>query len=274
MTLLVCWAGIDSHGPSSIYIASDSRISWSESTFFDAGRKVFAFSRSPDILGYCGDVLFPSIALNQIVALADAGLLFEPDFSPKKKFQAIVNKLNDLCSEYPVLIAGVAKNKLTIVHGSRDLHSNKTFFCHSISWTADRKWRGEEMPMPAVSGALFVLGSGASDFEENYRRYEIGPTKGTSRAVFHCFCDSLANSDDPTVGGPPQLVGIIRKPNSNAFAMGVIYEGKRTFLGAHIDNLRNFDKILWRNASFEVCDGRTKQRLPNAQPQPDPLRRP
>ena len=103
---------------------------------------MFAFSRSPDILGYCGDVLFPSIALNQIVALADAGLLFEPDFSPKKKFQAIVNKLNDLCSEYPVLIAGVAKNKLTIVHGSRDLHSNKTFFCHSISWTADRKWRG------------------------------------------------------------------------------------------------------------------------------------
>ena len=52
MTLLVCWAGIDTHGPSSLYMAADSRISWKAPAFFDYGRKVFAFTRWPDVLGY------------------------------------------------------------------------------------------------------------------------------------------------------------------------------------------------------------------------------
>ncbi|WP_155681775.1 hypothetical protein [Burkholderia stagnalis] len=127
MTLLVSWAGIDTHGTSSLYIASDSRLSWDKATSYDAGRKVFAFARWPDVLGYCGDVLFPSLALNQIVDLADAGLLFAPDFSPKQKFQAIVDKLNDLASEYPALKAGLAENKLTIIHGSRHPKKRELF---------------------------------------------------------------------------------------------------------------------------------------------------
>ncbi|HYC35362.1 MAG TPA: hypothetical protein VEC19_03000 [Usitatibacter sp.] len=272
MTLLVCWAGIDPHGTSSLYIASDSRLSWDKSTVFDSGRKVFAFSGWPDILGYCGDVLFPSLALNQIVNLADAGLLFAPNFSPKQKFQAIVDKLNDLVADYPAARAGLAVNKLTIVHGSRDPHAKGVFFCHSISW-ANGKWGGEEKQMPAASDVLFVEGTGARAFNENLVRYRDGPNRRTSRAVFHCFCDALAHPVDYTVGGPPQLVGLIRNPDSAALTFGVVYEGKRTFLGAHVDNLRSFDKVQWRNANFELCDGRTLKKLPNAQPQPDPLRR-
>lgn len=53
------------------YMAANNRISWKESVQFNYSRKVFAFSNWPDVLGYCGDVLFPSIALNQIVELAD-----------------------------------------------------------------------------------------------------------------------------------------------------------------------------------------------------------
>lgn len=123
------------------------------------------------------------------------------------------------------------------------------------------------------SGILFSLGTGNSEFTENFKRYDEGPTKGTSRAIFHCFCDTLVNSKEPTVGGAPQLVGIIRKPESSAITYGVIHNGKRTFLGAHIDNLRNFGSISWRNECFEVCDGATMLRLPNAQSQPDPMRR-
>ena len=57
MTLLVAWAGVDTHGTSFVYIASDSRISWGTTATFDYGRKVFAFAHWPDVLGYCGDVL-------------------------------------------------------------------------------------------------------------------------------------------------------------------------------------------------------------------------
>lgn len=272
MTLLVCWAGIDTHGPSSLYMAADSRISWKTPAYFDYARKVFAFTKWPDVLGYCGDVLFPSIALHQIVELADAGLLFSEDFSPKQKFQAVVDKLNDLFRQYPSLHSGLAENSLSVIHGSR-APNNKGFFSHTICWSQKRGWHGKEQPMPTASGVLFALGTGAADFTENFKRYDVGSTKGTSRAVFHCFCDTLANSTEPTIGGSPQLVGVIRKPQTPAMTFGVIHKGKRTFLGAHIDNLNNFDKVHWRNENFELCDGATMKKLPTAQAQPDSLRR-
>ena len=42
MTLLVSWIGVDTHGPGSIYIAADSRISWTSGITYNYGRKVFA----------------------------------------------------------------------------------------------------------------------------------------------------------------------------------------------------------------------------------------
>jgi hypothetical protein len=273
MSLLVSWAGIDTHGISSIYIAADSQISWQTGATFRMGRKVFAFKGWPDILGYCGDVLFPSIALNQIVELADSGLLFEANASCTQKFQAIVNKLNHLFAVYPLADSGLADNSLAIIHASRESSNNKRFFCRSISWSKTRGWRGEEIEFPKKSALLFGLGSGAKEFNENYKKYQAGPTKGTSRAVFHCFCDFLATTKVPSVGGAPQLVGVYRKPQSNAINYGVIYEGARYFLGAQIDNLWNFDKVKWRNSNFELCDGKSMAKLAQAQPQPDLLRR-
>lgn len=97
MTLIASFIGVDCKfpkpKPASIYIVSDSRISWGEKAKFDNGRKVFGCKNSPDIFGYCGDVLFPSIVLNQIADIADQGLLFEPNWTCKEKFQAVVNKL-------------------------------------------------------------------------------------------------------------------------------------------------------------------------------------
>lgn len=273
MTLLVAWAAVDPRGPSSIYIASDSRIAWGSSATFDRGRKVFAFKNWPDILGYCGDVLFPSIALNQIVELADAGLLFSPALTGKQKFQAIVDKLNDLVVEYPQLHAGLAANSLSVVHASRDGHLKQGFSCNTITWQAGQGWSGRAAALPAKSDVLFALGSASGSFEANFARYRAGLTSGTSRAVFHCFCDTLAASKNSTIGGPPQLVGIIRKPGSNAMTFGVLHAGRKTYLGAHIDNLRNFQAVQWRNSDFELCDGLTGEKLEKAQRQPDPNRR-
>jgi hypothetical protein len=273
MTLLVAWAGVDTHGTSSVYIASDSRISWTSVASFDYGRKVFSFSHWPDVLGYCGDVLFPSIALNQIVELADAGLLFTPSFSCKQKFEAIVKKLNDLFQQYPHLHSGMSENSLSIIHASRDSEDNKKFSCYKISWSNRSGWHGDECRMPKSSDVLFVLGTGASEFSANFSRYKAGTNRETSRAVFHCFCDTLAQISDKFVGGAPQVVGIYRKPASPGFTVGIIYNRKRYFLGAHVDNGRNFNAVEWRNVNFERCDGQKMTKLIHAQRQPDPLRR-
>lgn len=217
--------------------------------------------------------LVPSIALNQIVDLADAGLLFENNFTCKQKFQAIADKLNDLFRQYPQLHSGIAENSLSIIHCSRDQVDHKKFFCHSYTWSKKHGWCGTEVAFPSNSEVLFSLGTGAKHFEENLARYRSGINAGTSRAVFHCFCDTLDHITKSSVGGAPQLVGITRKPGSVAQTFGVIHKERRYFLGTHIDNLRNFDNISWRNNNFEICDSKTKLKAPNAQPQPDPLRR-
>src|SRR5436309_1944374 len=77
MTTLISWIAVDQHAPSALYLASDSRISWgSQRARWDAGRKLFLCRKYPEIFGYAGDVVFPSLVIGQVADACDAGLLF------------------------------------------------------------------------------------------------------------------------------------------------------------------------------------------------------
>ena len=75
MTLIVAWIGVDDKKKgkeiSSLYIASDSRYSTGVKDKFDFGIKVFGASKYPEIFGFCGDVLFPSMILGQIIPVLE-----------------------------------------------------------------------------------------------------------------------------------------------------------------------------------------------------------
>ena len=273
MTLLVSWIGVDSHGTSSAYIAADSRISWGIRANFDYGRKVFAFEHSPDILGYCGDVLFPTMVLSQINEMADRGLLFRDGASCKERFEAIKKKLVQQFNKYPNMVEQITLPLLQVLHISRDPMDNLKFSCWLIEWNRSKGWAGKNIALPSTSGVLFSLGSGAKEFNENLERYQAGQDKGTSRNVFHCFCDTLFNIKDIHCGGAPQLVGIYRKPHSPAITYGIIENKVRFFLGIPVDKSVDFGKVEWRNDLFEICDGKTMKRIDQAHPQPDPMRR-
>jgi hypothetical protein len=273
MTLLISWIAVDTHGPTSVYMASDSRISWGSNDHFDYGRKVFALKKYPDILGYCGDVLFPSIVLGQIAEMADQGLLFAPDASCKEKFEAIKGKLIQLFQTYPSMVKSITADTLQVLHASRDPSNNMKFFCDLIEWRRSNGWAWQKVDIPTSSGPLLSLGSGSSEFTTNLKRYTSGPNKGTSRNIFHCFCDTLFNIQNVYCGGAPQLVGIYRKPHTPAITFGIIRNSRRYYLGARIDDLQNFESVEWRNDLFELFGGRTMKRQQDAQKQPDKLRR-
>jgi len=275
MTLLISWVGVDTHGIASAYIAADSRLSWGKQAKFDHARKVFGFRRSPDILGYCGDLLFPTMVLSQITEIADCGLLFSPNADCKERFEAIKEKLIQHFHKYPRMVETITAPKLQILHISRDLSKNTEFACWLIEWNRQIGWSGRSMSMPDKSDILFMLGSGVSEFTKNFNRYcNKGPNYGTSRSVFQCFCDTLIHITDKNCGGAPQLVGIYRKPNSTAITYGIIWDKKRYFLGALIDdNHVDFEGVEWRNELFELCDGFRMKRFPKAESQPDNLKR-
>lgn len=265
MTLSLSWLGVDSRGPASIYIASDSRISWSHTSRWDSGRKVFGFRNHPDILGYCGDVLFPSQVLSQIIDIGDQGLLFDEAASCKEKFEAIKEKVIQIFNSYP---SDRSQDYLGIIHASRD--TQKQFFCHLIEWRRGKGWSGREAKLKTHSDKLIVLGSGRAEFQGKFQEYWKSENKKTSRALFHCFCDTLSNIQDSYCGGAPQLAGLYRIGNARNF--GILHSKRRYLLGVDVTNLQNFDKIEWRNELFERCDGDSMGRLKGAQPQPNPLK--
>ena len=93
MTTLFSWLSVDNRGPSAIYIVSDSRITWgSPDKWWDSGRKVFAM-KSADVLGYCGEVLFPSLVLGQLSDLIDRGLLWPRDCAAENRHSIILEYL-------------------------------------------------------------------------------------------------------------------------------------------------------------------------------------
>jgi len=266
MTLLVSWIGIDSRRPASVYIGSDSRITWDSTSKWDFARKVFGFKNHPDILGYCGDAFFPTQVLGQLIELGDAGLLFESQSDGQTKFEAIKKKLIQIFKNYPY--QSVLRDYLGILHASRDPTGG--FSCRVIEWTPRDGWKFKQAVYGHHSDKLFVLGSGASAFLQTFDGYWQSDNSRTSRAIFHCLCDTLSKGTDPQCGGAPQLVGLYTKWNAKNF--GIIWNSRRYFLGVDITSEDRVADIEWRNDLFERCDGHTMQRLPGAQRQPNPLR--
>jgi len=72
MTSLAVWTGADSRGPTSLNIASDSRIGWTTDRsvlyHWDHGKKIFASSAAPLIVGYAhlGDADGTARALDEV----------------------------------------------------------------------------------------------------------------------------------------------------------------------------------------------------------------
>jgi hypothetical protein len=266
MTLLLSWVAKDSRKISSVYIASDSRFTWTKTQKFDYGRKVFALQNSADILGYCGDVLYPTIVLTQLSEMDKHGILFPKNSKNRERVEILFDQLTKRFEEYP---SATAMNRsLEIIHVSRD--NNTDFICFVYKWTKNRGWSKKEHVIPNGSDKVIILGSGKDEFYRRYLQYYNGNNGKTSRALFQCLCHTLLKIQDMQCGGPPQLVGLYNKFNGKNF--GIIYENKRYFLGKELEQNEDLNNIEWRNELFERYNGASKKILNGAQRQPDELR--
>jgi hypothetical protein len=264
MTLLLSWIGKDSRKISSFYIASDSRISWDKKIGYNHGQKVFAFSNTPDILGFCGDVMYPIITLGQILDMEKNNLLFPTNLKASDRSLKIFNELQKKFKEYPAMLMSPM---LEIIHVARD--NEVDFVCNIFKWSRKNGWSMKNIEVPNVSDKVIILGSGKDEFYERYLSYLIGNSGKTSRALFQCLCHTLLEIKDIQCGGAPQLVGLFNKYNGRDF--GILYKEQRFFLGRELDNSENINNIEWRNELFERCNGHSAKILDGAQRQPNEL---
>jgi hypothetical protein len=150
VTSLLAWVGVDQRGPASVYMASDSRISWGAKQYWDFGRKLFASTRFPELFGYCGDVAFPSHVLGQTTVLIDTGLLFELTDSPLAKLEKVKTSLSRSLAGYP----STYRRPFSIVYCTREnmgmhsiFHVYRLSWSNPNSWTTDSKLAGNHAPM-------------------------------------------------------------------------------------------------------------------------------
>ncbi len=268
MTMLCSWIGIDTHGHSSAYILSDSRITWPGKVFYDYGKKVFASKRYPELFGYAGDVLFPSIVLSQIVEMIDSNLLLNESMSCDEKHKIIAERICYSLKQYPDVLGA---NPIQIIHISRDTIVNGyPKFHHYLLQLKKDDYDVKEISIPNESGVIMALGTGKKDFEAMFNKYKKTSGTSTSRYVYQAFVDALSSTSVKTCGGAPQLVGLFRKPYTYGLNYGIIYQGNRYMLGMKIPKEASFSNVPWHNDLFEICDGESLKRMPDAMKQPKP----
>ncbi|MBM7652995.1 hypothetical protein [Neobacillus cucumis] len=273
MTTLIAFSSVDSEGVSAIYLASDSRLSWDTTDggilSWDHGKKVFYSQRSPLIMGYCGDVLFPTQILSQIIDLLDNNLLSLDNLSPIDVFSEISNLIKHSFDNFPKI---VITKSFTIIICGRD-NASGDFYCYELAWKEvkveeqDKKeWKWVDKPKDInkiQSDVIAAYGSGGDNFNNFKTLYAKSDFYGKTRGIFNCFYNAIKSQKDSRSGGVPQLVGIYEDKAGKC--LGVISEGQRYLNGMHINNNCNYNNIKWVNELFEVCDGDTLERGENQQ---------
>jgi hypothetical protein len=265
MTSLIAWIGVDGNGLASAYFGSDSRITWSKTDSWDYGRKLFACRKYPHILGYCGDVLFPTQTLGQLTDMIDSGLLVDESDPIDVCVKRIVSVISDALSTYP----SVVRQRFEILYCMREgEHRPSRFHLRHITFSPGSTAQVSSINMPQHSKVISVLGSGRESFRATQRIWESSDVGRTSRAVFSAFCDSLRSGADPRSGGPPQLVGLWRRGGAKTF--GILWEKRRYYYGLEVGALDTISDVRWYNERFEICDPVTLARTEGAMPQPRP----
>jgi hypothetical protein len=265
MTLIISWIGVDDKkdGKSiaSIYIASDSRYTWGNVDKYDYGIKVFGSTRYPEIFGFCGDVLFPSTVLGQLIPQIDNGLMLNDNDDGKTKNKKIFDYIGTSLESYPKAFLG---GTFTLLHGSR---IGKVFKLYKISFK-EKSLHNEEISLPNISTKVYSGGSGAKEFDENWLNWknERHNNFKTSRGVYHCLHHTLNEIKDIRTGGLPQIIGLYREKNARLF--GIIEDNKKYIYGKESSANIDSTSIEWRNENFERTNPETLKIFEGAQRQP------
>lgn len=265
MTLLIAWTGADNRKGgkeiASLYLASDSRISWGRTHANDYSEKIFGSNKYPDLFGFYGDVMFPKQILSFIINQIDSDLLFDSSDNSTKKNTKVFEEIKKSLSRYP----NVEKRDFTILHASR---YQKEFKLFQIKHKVNQGVILKEIILSKKSDLVYSGGSGAKTFNNNFMLWKNEQHKdnGTSRAVYHCLRETLSTIKDYTVGEYLQLMGLYRIGNARVF--GIAYNDKRYIRGQEVNYNIQYDNIEWRNERFERINPRDLQLLEDAQNQP------
>lgn len=249
-----------------MYIATDSRITWVDQGNFDHAVKTYAMHSFPAIIGYCGDALVSQMIITQASAMVSSAM--NPESATLNDIANLfLRSMKRSYRDYP---KNLSSGSFTVaICGKRKRKSKGEFECYKINSDFNNTYM-DFIKFPLESGPLIIAGSGAGSFQEVYQKHCVdnNPNRSTSRDVFHAFSQTIGAGLDQTVGPIPQVVSVIRKPNTGGFHCGIVCDQKRYINGQLIDADQINNESVWFNQNFEITDPSTKMRVRDAQTQP------
>jgi len=261
MTSVAIELSVDSRGPCAIYLATDSRISWSPTSNWDGAQKCFASRRTPDLFSYCGDAFFPPYLLRQAMEHLEAGAIDGGTSSDRHQY--VTNCLkSSLAHSSRAPLAG-----FTIFHASRDSYGMDARFrlWRTRYWSKANSWDDTEIDLTEQYSLLaYIDGTGSNAISNALVAFTDTELLGKSRTAMWAFFDAVRSGKDAHSGGAPQLVSLQRV--HNGLVHGLIWDGKRFFAGAEVGSGGAGLAKIWFNSDFERCDFLTGERLKGDRP--------
>lgn len=262
MTLIVGWIACDNKGdtkkPSALYFGSDSRYSWGHQHAFNYGKKVYAAKNLPEIFAFCGSATFANMMIPPLIDLIDSGAFFKGD-NPEIKVQNIADHFSSMVASY---VNDPALNQTVILYGTK-INSHFSVFRFTF---LNKSVQVNNVPLNDYSSIIAVEGSGVKPLEERLK-FPLLRKDLYSREICHYLADTIENSEEFTVGGIPQIVGLFRgKKEPQVF--GFIKDDRSYLYGNEVDASKCDKSIAWRNTDFEIIDPKTLKLQEGAQRQP------
>lgn len=262
MTTLIAFTAHQPNGLSAAYLASDSRISWFENGNhrWDAGRKLFASTLFPDVFGYAGDVVFPALALSQIVSAIDAGLVFCDEDDTWTRHHKVVSLLQESFSQRH----HADDQDFYVLHLSRQgSDPDATVHVWSTEYSVlNSRWHDRVLDVPRRTAVIERLGTGRAEAAAHQRSWQ-GKSSAFTREIFGSFCAAIAAGGDPKSGGSPQLAGFYDKGSARSF--GVLHKGVASFHGLPLTQPIHSAEVEWRDELFQRIDIDTRRLVEGAQ---------
>ncbi len=206
-------------------MASDSRLSWGDQGYWDLGRKIFPSEKYGDILGYCGDVVFCSQQLSQIITYIDNCSSFETIDEPNERSEMIFALIKNSFRQYPKKIV---LPSFSIVYLTR--REKYSFCAYRIKWSKINGWDKNELTVGHNSSLIIWGGSGGAGYKHLHAtEVAISDFGLHSRGYFYALHRFINSKQDPATGGPPQISCLYNM--GSAKKLGTIFNGERYFYG-------------------------------------------
>lgn len=255
MTTLIAWFSRDQNRFAALHVATDSRISWGSSfRRWDAGRKVFASTTTPDIWAYCGDVVFPALVLSQLTSAADHRALFAGEATAAERHEIVLEGLKTSFQRRH----NAPDESFTVVHASREGEGpTATPLLWRTSFEKKGKaWTDELIAIDEASpGIITIAGSGSSALKAEAVRWRESHIGGTSRSIYSAFCEAISSGSDPLSGGPPQMASLY--PKGGGRTVGAFHRGRPYLHGLPLAEAANPEEFEWFDELFQRVDPRT-----------------